>query len=259
MKKLRFKFLTLLSAICLISILCVPTFAATESENFSRLLSYGYEEEFLKKISDSALEKIIDLIGNSEVDCVEQKKDLPYVQKDSASGLVLNMVSARLKDPSNGNITGEAVSCYWEWASKKPLIRDADYISVTWNEEILNYVSDSFYAEDYSKKNPADDWTIDEKLTVLSTALQGELGWHTHPAKTAKNFGGFAAFSLSTKVPKPMSTEYDNVLRVSYTHETTRVVLPVVLAAPVLIAAVLIILAVRRKKKARAAVKNVNA
>lgn len=249
MKKLIIKFLTLLTAICLITILCVPTFAATESENFSRLLSYGYEEEFLKKISDSALEKIVALIGNSEVDCVEQKKDLPYVQKDSASGLVLNMVSARLKDPKSGNITGETVSFYWEWASKKPLIRDADYISVAWNGEILNYVSDSFYAEDYSKKNPADDWTVDEKLTVLSTASQGELGWHTHPSKTAKNFGGFAAFSLSTKVPKLMSTEYDNVLRVSYTHETARVTVPVVLAVLVLIAAAIIILAVRRKKK----------
>lgn len=249
MKKLTIKFLTLLSAICLIATLCVPAFAAEENKNFSRLLSYGYEEEFLKKISDSALEKIVALIGKSEVDCVEQKKDLPYVQKDSASGLVLNMVSARLKDPKSGNITGEAVSFYWEWASKKPLIRDADYISVTWNGEILNYVSDSFYAEDYSKKNPADDWTVDEKLTVLSSARQGELGWHTHPAKTAKNFGGFAAFSLSTKVPKPMSTEYDNVLRVSYTHETARVTVPVVLAVLVLIAAAIIILAVRRRKK----------
>lgn len=46
-----------------------------------------------------------------------------------------------------------------------------------------------------------------------------------------------------------MSTEYDNVLNVSYTHETVRVTVPIVLAVLVLIAAAIIILAVRRKKK----------
>lgn len=244
------KLLTILSVFLLIVILAVPAFSAEGNENFNRLLSFGYEEDFLEKLSDSALEKIVSLIGNNEVADVEIKKDLPYIQKSNASGLVLNSVSATLKDPKSGSITGKTVSVYWEWQNKKPLVRCADCISVTWNSENLTYSSDSFCSETYSLKGSAGNRTITEKQTILASAGQDRLGWYVHLPMFSKSFGGFGAFNLLMKAPLKGNAEYDSVLRIGYIHEIKKAVIVVFVFLALVAAAVIMILRRRRKRKA---------
>ncbi|MBQ9912969.1 MAG: hypothetical protein IJO73_01940 [Clostridia bacterium] len=205
----------------MMSIIIIVPFAfqcyAADDNNRELLLSKDFPEDVVNSISDSAVEKIFSSIENYEIaDVSAETKYYPENTVENAD-LAVKTISAQLKDKQSGIYMGETVCVYWEWLDNKPKIREKDYISLKWSDDRLNYESDSFYAEDYSKKNMQDKWIVRNTYNTLAEAKQDSVGHWTDLYEKENCVGGVMILHLIPDSPFVLSAS-KAFLNCEYTH-----------------------------------------
>lgn len=244
---------TLLLALCLMLICLFQSFGISIDKNddilsktdcFDYLLSHGYPEEFLETVTESTLKNMVSLISNNEIsDVIYETKQLP-----ENSNIIIETVCAKMIDMHTGSIVGESVCVHWKWSYRTPIIREEDFISVSWNKEFFVYDADSFYAEDYYKDNLADSWSVSNSYTKLAHSGLNSLG-HWTKLKTNKNVvGGSMMFNLLPNFPVD-TDNYNNNLRVEYTHQYELLKVIIIVLAILLVVILVITLKIRIKRK----------
>ncbi len=264
MKKSCIFFFTILLLFCTISVSACETAENDEpqylsqktlsekTDNFDLLVSYGYSEDFLSKLTDTAYENLLFSVSGYEISDVSI--EVLYLPDNTAENaeIILQRVTAVLKDADSSKIMGEAICLYWEWTDTPPVIREEDQISVQWNKDLFCYEADSFYAEDYSKDSADDPWTVSQSYTTLAHVNNNSLGHWTDLEAFDDYLGGVMIFNLSATSPLDADSAYNDRVHIEYTHEaeTLRAVLyfavPLVVVAGIVLT---VIFMIRKKKK----------
>lgn len=215
-----------------------------ETDYFDYLLTCGYPKEFLESVTDSILKNIVSLILDKEIFDVEyETKSDPNNPK-----VIVKSAIAKTKDKKTGNITGEVVCVYWEWLDKAPLIRDEDFVSVNWDQELFAY-GGSFYAEDYYKSRQTDSWTVSNSHKALARLSLDSLGHWTNLKAFKSVIGGAMVFNLLPT--SPIETEdYNDGIRIEYAHryETLRTIAIILIPLAILVTILVVIFKKRRKR-----------
>ncbi len=217
--------------------------------DYDWLLSVGLPEEFIGNLPESALKQIKSALNGSNISALDYKSEA--VSSNINSDVPIKTLSVQLTDNSGKSVVGETVCIYWEWPVNKPLIRDEDFISVRWNRDVFCYDADSFYAEDYRRNNPADNWTVSDNYSVLARSSLDSLGHWTKLYTTKKQIGGFIIFSLTPTHPIASDLDYDRSVYIDYTHEAETVSTVALSIVFVLLAlsALCIVTKIRKRKK----------
>ena len=184
--------------------------------DYDLLISKGIPAEFINSLTESSLKKLRTALGDNEI----AHLDYSTGNEKNNTDVTVKKLSVQLIDNKNSYVKGEVVCAYWEWKINTPLIREEDYISAKWNQEVYCYDSDSFYAEDYRRNNVLDSWKTSDSYDTLASVTLNSLG---HWAKTygvKKQIGGFMIFSLVPTQPVDCATDYDRDIDIEYTHET---------------------------------------
>ncbi len=183
--------------------------------DYDFLLSLGIPEDFIKNLSETALNKVKASLNGAEI------ARLDYKQTETAiSDITVKKLSVQLIDKNNSTVIGETVCVYWEWPINKPLIRTEDFISASWDKDVLCYNADSFYAEDYRRNSTTESWSVSDSYYNLSRADLDSIGHWTKLYTTKKQVGGFMIFNLVPAQPIDTSTNYDRDVHIEYSHET---------------------------------------
>lgn len=183
--------------------------------DYDFLISLGFPEEFLKSLSDSALSKIRVYVGDSYVLKLDYK-----AQKATSSDVLIKKISLQRIDESNFSVLGETVCICWEHEINKPIIRDDDFITASWNSDDFCYESDSFYAEDYRRNSSDESWIVSDSYCVLARSSLNSIGHWTKLYTTKKQVGGFMIFNLSPTHPITSDSDYDRNTTIDYSYET---------------------------------------
>lgn len=216
-----------------------------ETNYFDYLLSCGYPKEFLESVTESTLKNIVSLVSEKEILNVDYKTKADV----DNSNIIIKSVVAKIKDKETGNITDEVVCVYWEWLDKAPLIKDEDFICVSWDQELFVY-GGSFYAEDYYKDEQTDSWVVSNSYKTLARLSLDSLG-HWTDLKAFKNVvGGSMVFNLLPTSPIEKEN-YNDGIEIEYSHryETLKTIALILIPLVVLAIVLIIVLKKRRKRK----------
>lgn len=195
------------------------------------------------------MKNIVSSIENAEVSDVIYKMEDENVDNPN---VVVKSAVAVLKNAKTGNITGESVCVYWQWAENRPILKDEDYIRIRWNDKAFCYDSDySFHAEDYYRKNETDKWTAYKEYTSFASTDQDSIGNWTSLAKFKNYVGGAMVFNLVVTAPRKSNVGNEGYLAVDYLHEAQWLKTVLYFAIPILII-ILFILAIDLRKKRKA-------
>lgn len=239
--------LFLLSVVVLLSSFTVCGFAA--KDNCETLISKGCPEDVLESLTDGALEKLNEAVGEYAVGDVEYIPDYTiYKDGKNADYVKCDVLKIGLNNKATGNFEGIAMCVKWE-LEKKPFIKDDDYISFVWNAETSNvpykfvYGENSFYAEDISS-----DGTVENVYNTLAYAGSNEIGHYTDISKASRGVAVFRLNSANEEDVKELSELYFSV---NYVHkqETLETVFAVMLPLLFFAAIVFVAIVVRRRKK----------
>lgn len=242
-------------ALCTITLLLaiIPVFAVEEPTNSrDALLENGYPEDFLNNISETMSDKIAASVNGNKISYINYRTEYWPNNISENAKVLLKIVSVGLKDKKTGKSKGEAVSVYWEWINKKPVIREKDSIRIVWNQEDLCYKPDSFYTEAYSRKRSEDKWTVTDKSNALSQINFSSIVMWTDLDESSKQVGGALSFELMTEESNTILTDKGNSLIVEYSHEMekTKIIIAIIVIAAIIAAIICpIILVIRKKTK----------
>ncbi len=228
----------------------IPSFAAEEqTTSYDYLLSQGYPEDFLNKLTETSLESIVTAIADNVIDNMDY--DTKYWCKKSSSPedaeVAIYITTAEIKDNQNGNIIGKNVCIFWECLKKTSIIKE-DYFKLMWEQDVFCYEPDSFYAEDYFKDNEADNWKVSDSYTVLASAKQNSIGHCSKMKNYKNNAGGFLTFNLLTTAPIEKLSDKDNYLGIEYTQSLSLLKTVIWITLPLLIIILIILVIVLKKK-----------
>ncbi len=215
--------------------------------DYALLVSYGLPEELIKNLTDSSLKKLRDALEGNKISAVDYTAE----NETNNSDVTVKKLSVQLYDKNSSTVNGEVVCIYWEWATNKPLIREEDYITASWNKDIFCYNADSFYAEDFSRDNTTEKWSVSESYSTLAHISHSSIGHWTTVFGAKKQAGGVAIFSLSPTQPINAEEDYDRKIDITYTHETktTLTVALCVIFLLLSLSAVWIITEIRKRRK----------
>ncbi len=184
--------------------------------DYDLLISKGIPMEFINNLTESSLKKIRTALGDNEI----AHLDYNTGNEKNNADVTVKKLSIQLIDNENGHVKGEVVCAYWEWKINTPLIREEDYISAKWNQEVYCYDSDSFYAEDYRRNNERGNWNTSDSYNTLASVTLNSLGHWAKIYGVKKQVGGFMIFNLVPTQPIDSATDYDRDIDIEYTHET---------------------------------------
>lgn len=217
---------------------------AADGDIGEMFLSKKFPEDILNSISDTATEKLFSSVGSYEIaDIIAETKYYPENIAENAD-LEVKTVSVKLKNKQNSIYMGETVCVYWEWLDNKPKIREEDYLFLKWSDNRLNYETDSFYAEDYSRKNTQDNQTVRNTYNTLAEAKQNSIGHWIDLYEKENCVGGVMILRL---IPESFElTDSKNIIKCEYTHYITT--LPTIIICVFVFLFVCILFIVIKKK-----------
>lgn len=184
--------------------------------DYDLLISKGIPTEFINSLTESSLKKMREVLEGYDISYLDYVSD----NEKNNIDVKIKKLSVQLIDKSDSSVKGEVICAYWEWAINTPLIREEDYISAKWNQEVYCYDSDSFYAEDYKRNNFNSPWSVSDTYTALASITYNSLGHWAKIYGAKKQIGGFMIFSLVPTQPIDSATDYDRDIDIEYTHET---------------------------------------
>ncbi len=224
MKSLK-KFTAIFISIVMILSTSIHSFALEEqASNYEFLLSQGYPAEYLDNLTESSLQKMVEIIGTGYIANIEIEESTLNESTGTARGAInegsmtLQIVTATICQHNTNKITGVLVSAAWDWAKNKPIYRGQDAVTVNWDNSIFSYNSDSFYAQDYYKSDASDNWSIFKEYTTLATSNQGGIGHWTDLKGLKRYVGGAMVFLLNPNSPMINGTTYNTTINVEYAH-----------------------------------------
>ena len=236
------RLIALLFVLCLISVFSLNGLAAKENENYKKLLDVGYPEIYLDELSYTALEKTVASLENYAVTDVETNVT-PWPDElsgDKAECTVITVI-AELSDKDTKQIKGKSVGVFLKMDDNSLFSDDA--LIIKWDEDDFSYCTDSFYAEDYERKNIEDKWNIINTHKVLAGANQNGVKHIAELNSFSKKTGAFMLIVLDSARPFENDEHLCNKIEVDYYRDTdtTEIVLLVsVIFSAVIIVAVLI-------------------
>lgn len=223
--KILKKITTVFISIVMILSTTMPSFAVEEeTNNYEFLLSQGYPAEHLDNLTESTLQKMVEMIGTGYISNIEIEESTLNESTGVTRGAInegsmtLQITTAAICQHNTDKITRVLVSAAWEWAKNKPIYRGQDAVTINWDNSIFSYNADSFYAQDFYKSNASDDWSIFKEYTTLATSNQGGIG-HWTDLKGLKSYvGGAMLFLLNPNSPMIKGTKYNTTINVEYAH-----------------------------------------
>ena len=242
-----FKVLITVQLILIISFSCTLQGFCAENNNYNYLLSCGYPEEFLNNLTETTINKIVELHGDNDViEVICETEYFPDNTEENAK-VIMNSVIAVMQTADGDKIAGESICVYWEWVGNKPLVKGEDFISVLWNDESLILEDDTFYAEDYWKNNKQDIWSVSDSHRNIARLNLNTLGHYTDLKEFKNHVGGSMVFNLMANSPIDINSEYNKYFTVEYEHNIycLWIILPVAFFS---IALLQIIKLIRKKK-----------
>lgn len=224
MKGLK-KFITVCISIVMIFSTSIPSFAVEEQTcNYEFLLSQGYPAQYLDNLTESSLQKMVEMIGTGYVANIEIEESTLDENMQVARGTInegsmtLQITTSTICQLNTNKITGVLVSVDWTWAKNKPIYRGEDAVTINWDNNIFSYNADSFYAQDVYKSNASDDWSIFKEYTVLAASNQGGVG-HWTDLKAFKSYvGGAMMILLKPNSSMIKGKKYNTTINVEYVH-----------------------------------------
>lgn len=217
MKK-YFKYLIVFQLIFCVVMSCSVQGFCAENNNYNYLLSCGYPEEFLNKLTDTTIDEIVKLHGDNKViDIICETEYWPENKPDNAK-VIINSIIAVMQNPEGDKIAGESICVYWEWVENKPLVKGEDFISILYSDESLIFEADTFYAEDYWKEKEEEKWNVSDSYRSLARANMNTLGYYTDLKEFKKYVGGSAVFNLLANSPIEVNSDYNKYFSVEYEH-----------------------------------------
>lgn len=221
MKKLT----AIIVSVIIILMTVFPSFAEEKQmSNYEILLNKGYPAEFLDKLTDEVIQRVVNAIGDGYVADVEINKVTLKESNDKTRGAINEnsmdlLISAESIYQSNSNkVTKVVVLATWEWAANKPVYRGQDAVTVNWDNTLFSYDADSFYAQDLYKSNVNDEWSIFNEYTKLAASNQGGIGHWTDLKGLKKYVGGVMSFFLNPNSPMIKGTTYNTSINLEYAH-----------------------------------------
>lgn len=223
----KFRFLTsVIITFTMIFTTAVPSFALDENENnnYNFLLEQGYSAEYLDNFTDTALQKMTEMIDdNSYISNVAVDKIVFNESSNMTRGtidedsLILNISYGTICQNGTDKIISVLVTASWEWAAWKPLYRGEDAITINWDNDVFDY-DDAFYAQDVYKSNETDEWSTFNEYSVLAVSNQGGIGHWTNLKAFNKYVGGAMLFLLEPKISMKTGTSVSTRINVNYVH-----------------------------------------
>lgn len=279
------KFMSVFVVICILILCGLPISAYNANDDYDLLLNYGFESEYLERLTDTMIEKIADAVRDSaDIEKEDAKnilisygypetliaqlsetvvKKMAYVVKDNeivdviyedeldipdTKNIAIKIVTVKIKDDDSDNVEKELICLYWEWDNKKPLLKEEDYICAKWNKELLIYNVDSFYSESYWRNSINDRWTTSDVCTVLADSGQNYIGAWTKLEAFKNQVGGVMIFELQPKSSGDIGMEYENELTFIYLHEYENTKIAILFVLLIMSVCILILLIIKLKK-----------
>lgn len=225
MKKILMFVATILLSINMLFLHSMPLFAVEEQmSNYEFLLNQGYPAEHLDNLTESSLQKMVEIIGDGYISDVEVQETVLNESNGVArasineSSMNLQLVTSAVYEYNTNKINGVLVSATWEWVKNKPAYRGKDGITINWDNNIFSYAEDSFYANDLYKSNVDDDWSVFKEYTKLAIARQGGIGHYANLKALKKYVGGSMLFLLDPCSPMIKGTKYKTTINIEYAH-----------------------------------------
>ena len=214
--------------------------------NYEYLLFIGIPDDFLKGLPETTLNKIREYIRDNNISAVDYS-----TQKATSSDAIIKKLSLQLTDENDSTVLNETVCIYWEHEPNKPINRNEDFLTVSWNKDIFCYDADSFYAEDYRRNSIEEHWNVSDRYSALSKISLNSIGHWTKLYTTKKQVGGFMIFRLSPAQPIDSGTDYNSELTADYSYETETHDFTTVIICIAFVLIILTSLAAIMKKKKR--------
>lgn len=204
--------------LCIAIIFSVQGFCA-ENNNYEYLLSCGYPEDFISKLTETTIDEIVNLHGDNKV--VDIICETEYWPDNTENAKVsINSIIAVMQNADGDKVAGESICVYWEWVENKPFVKGEDFISILWNNESLILEDETFYAEDYWKNNKQDEWNVTDSYRRIASLNMNTLGSYTKLKALKKYVGGSMVFNLMANSPIEADSDYNKYFRVEYEHNT---------------------------------------
>lgn len=220
--------------------------SAADDNNRELLLSKGFPEAVLNSVSGTVSEKLFSSVGSYEIADISTETEYYPENIAENADLAVKTVSVKLRDKQSGLYMGETVCVYWEWLDNKPAIREEDYLSLKWSDDRVIFDSDSFYAEDYSKKNVQDNWTVRRTYDKPGEIKQNGVVHWTDLHEYESSVGGVMILRL---MPEAFEfTESKNTLSCEYVHYITALPTTVLYALVFAFSAAFMFVVIKKKK-----------
>lgn len=224
MKTIR-KIISIMVTLNILTLVFMPlAIAGQQTSNYDFLIEQGYPAEYLDKLTEEYIAKMVDMIGTDHIEYLETRKyTLDEKSRISRANInpgsmTLQITTGYVYYQNSTKVKSAIVSASWEWAANKPAYRGRDAVAVNWDTSVFNYLSDSFYATDVYKSNESDDWSTFKETNDLSSAQQGGIGHYTDLKAFKKYVGGMLLFGLSPKKSMYKGTKYSTVVNIEYAH-----------------------------------------
>ena len=193
--------------------------------DYQFLINQGYDEDYLDNLSEGAMQRMVELIGDGYVSDIEVTKTVfssnNSLTRDNINpdNLILEISTGTICQYGTNIITCILVSVTWEWGRWDPLYRGKDAIAVNWDEDLFIYSEDSFYAEDVYRFFKVNDWTVLNSSDIFSIANQGGIGYYTDLEEWMTYVGGTMIFLLEPTEYMVEGNTYRTSITVEYAHE----------------------------------------
>lgn len=258
MKKAKV-FMSFFICAVLLIITCVPCFAEESEEGIIKysptevnemLISGGCPEKLTQKLSENALLKITENIGEYTVtDIVCTVGGFAKVNGKTDENIKADIIILELRDVENGYYNGYTVCVFWEGV-KKPFLNQNDVVYVTWNTEKFLPDYKHFYAEDLRLNAESGKWSVHKTYNrVDESSYNGtyNYGYRTDLLSPKDGVGGVVIFNIVTQSYSKQTSITETGVNVHYGYNflSKKTIIP----SAVILSVVAVTIVIRKKRK----------
>lgn len=230
MKRIR-KIITIILCITMLLLSVVPSFAAedkSDDTNYSFLLEQGYPETFLNKLTEDAMQKLVDEIGDGYVTdikidkCYLNEGEIVTLNAIDPNTLTIEFLSSYVCNKKTKKINSVVITATWDWIANRPRYRGKDTICVNWNCDVFTFPG-GFYAEDLYRSDSSKDWSTFKTYQTPEKSAQGAISYTTDLKALKKYVGGTMILPLEPVENMYKGTAKSTGLNFEYAHPSNAV------------------------------------
>ena len=225
-----------------------PTFAFSSNSTIDEaLLDRGIPQNVLSRMGEDTKEHIFshpELEYGSSI-CLNYNEETGEYYNPSAispHGHIpdddLNLTFSFLMNTNGGEIQIVEVTFDYEW-DNLPIFRWTDPIGVSWDDELLRFIPESFHKRDYIQFRDTDSGilltpTLKEESFSPTSSSDAGISWEAQlgsnsPILTTVALYGNAVFELEPQPDMRPMTEIDTVIHAKYVHNQATIGLGIVI------------------------------